>query len=54
MQAMRDVPIAFLVLAYCFAAFTAIMVAGLFWLGWWHRREERRRDEERRKAFTRR
>ena len=51
---MRDVPYAFLVLAYCFAAFTAMMVVGLFWLGWWHRREERRRDQERREAFTRR
>jgi len=51
---MREVPFAFVMLAYCFAAFTAMMVTGLFWLGWWHRREERRRDEERRKAFTRR
>jgi hypothetical protein len=44
---MRDVPYAFLMMAYCFAAVTAMMVAGLFWLGWWHRREERRRDQKR-------
>jgi hypothetical protein len=51
---MRDMPYAFVVLAYCFASFTAVMVAGLFWLGWWHRREEARREEERQDAFKRR
>src|SRR5262245_27083328 len=44
----------YLVLAYCFGAFTAIMVAGVFWLGCWHRREEARSEQERRDAFSQR
>jgi hypothetical protein len=48
---MREVPYVYLVLAYCFCAFTTIMVVGLFWLGWWHRREEGRREEARRETF---
>jgi hypothetical protein len=44
----------YLIMAYCFAAFTAIMMAGLLWLGWQHNREEVRREKERRETFTRR
>jgi hypothetical protein len=44
----------YLILAYCFVAFTAIMVSGLLFLGWQHHREEARRERERKEAFTRR
>jgi hypothetical protein len=44
----------YLIMAYCFGAFTAIMMAGLLWLGWQHNREEVRREKERRETFTRR
>jgi hypothetical protein len=44
----------YLVLAYCFGAFTAILVTGLLWLGWWHHRKENRREKERLEAFKRR
>jgi hypothetical protein len=41
----------YLILAYCFVAFTAAMVLLLLWLGWEHRRDEARRDENRRDPF---
>jgi hypothetical protein len=36
----------YLIMAYCFGAFTAIMVAGLLFLGWQHHREEARREKK--------
>jgi hypothetical protein len=44
----------YLIMAYCFAAFTAVMVVGLLFLGWQHHHDEARREKERREAFTRR
>ena len=32
----------YLIMAYCFGAFTVILVLGLFFLGWQHHRDERR------------
>jgi cytochrome b subunit of formate dehydrogenase len=43
----------YLIMAYCFVAFTAIMVAGLLFLGWQHHRDEARHEEERKEALTR-
>jgi hypothetical protein len=42
----------YLIIAYCLCGFTAIMVAGLLFLGWQHHRDEARREKERREAFT--
>jgi hypothetical protein len=44
----------YLIMAYCFVAFTAIMVAGLLFLGWQHLRDEARHEKERKEALTRR
>jgi hypothetical protein len=41
----------YLILAYCFVAFTAAMTLALLWLGWEYRRAEVRRDENHRGPF---
>jgi Flp pilus assembly protein TadB len=43
-----------LIMAYCFVAFTAIMVAALLFLGWQHHRDEARHEKERKEALARR
>lgn len=41
----------YLVMAYCFGAFTALLLLGLFYLGWQHHRAEVRRQKAQWKAF---
>jgi len=43
----------YLIMAYCFGAFTTILVLGLLYLGWQHHREERRQRKVRLEAFKR-
>jgi len=44
----------YLIMAYCFGAFTTLLVLGLLWLGWQHNREEARQRKEQLDAFKRR
>jgi len=43
----------YLIMAYCFAAFTTILVLGLLYLGWQHHRDERRQRKAQLEAFKR-
>ena len=44
----------YLIMAYCFGAFTTLLVLGLLWLGWQHNREEARQRKEQLDMFKRR
>jgi hypothetical protein len=43
----------YLIMAYCFGAFTALLVLGLLYLGWQHHRDGRRQRKAQLEAFKR-
>jgi hypothetical protein len=49
----RRWPLMYLIMAYCFGAFTTILVLGLLYLGWQHHREDRRQRKAQLQAFKR-
>jgi len=46
-------PAMYLIMAYCFGAFTTLLVLGLLYLGWEHHRQERLQRQAQLEAFKR-